>query len=151
MALVEPESTEYKSFAILQNATFVTYLMTSMLDAIVETASIEDRDEEGLQKFRLRLNNNLEGELSAELAKRWLLELEFSSLRAMRLALQDRIQLIDRIYFQIANLEKNIELEQLSEHDFLSLDLINTMKSFVTTVNELCETEIGRGHFALMN
>jgi hypothetical protein len=138
MALVPGDSTEHKIFEILQNSTFVTYLMTSMLDAIAEGASINDQDDAPLQKFRITLNSNLEGELAAELAKRWLLDLEFSSLRAMRLALQDRIRAIDDIYFQIASLKRKLQLTDLSDHNFLSLDLLSAMKSFVTTVNELC-------------
>lgn len=139
LALVKPDHPEFKIFEILQNATFVTYLMASMLEAVSEASTIEDRDEEGLQKFKIRLNNNKEGELSSELAKRWQLDLQFSSFRAMRFALEDRISLIDHIYFQIANLEKKIELSQLGEHRFLSIDLVAAIKSFVTTINELCD------------
>lgn len=139
LALIKPESAEFKLFEILQNATFVTYLMMSMLDAVGEAADIGDEDEDALQKFRIRLNSNKEGELSSELAKRWILDLEFSSFRAMRFALEDRISLIDNIYFQIANLERKVELAELQDHRFLSIDLISAMKAFVTTINELCE------------
>jgi energy-coupling factor transporter ATP-binding protein EcfA2 len=139
LALIKPDHPEFKIFEILQNATFVTYLMASMLDAVSEAASIDDKDDEELQKFRIRLNNNQEGQLSFELAKRWQLDLEFSSFRAMRFALEDRISLIDHIYFQIATLEKKIELSQLQDYRFLSIDLVAAIKSFVTTVNELCE------------
>jgi energy-coupling factor transporter ATP-binding protein EcfA2 len=139
LALITPDAPELKIFEILQNATFVTYLMMSMLDAVGEAAAIEDQDEEALQKFRIRLNSNKEGELSSELAKRWILDLEFSSFRAMRFALEDRLAEIDNIYFQIANLERKVELSDLQEYRFLSIDLVSAMKAFVTTVNELCE------------
>jgi len=139
LALIKPDSNEYKIFEILQNATFVTYLMTSMIDAVGEAASILDEDGEALQKFRIRLNSNMEGDLSSQLGKRWLLDLEFSSFRAIRFALDDRITIIDNIYFQIANLKKTIELSDLEEHPFLSIDLVSAMKSFVTIVNEISE------------
>jgi hypothetical protein len=139
LALIKPDSNEYKIFEILQNATFVTYLMTSMIDAVGEAASILDEDGEALQKFRIRLNSNMEGDLSSQLGKRWLLDLEFSSFRAIRFAFDDRITIIDNIYFQIANLKKKIELSDLEEHPFLSIDLVSAMKSFVTTVNEISE------------
>lgn len=138
LALVNVNQPEFKIFGILQDSTFVTYLMMSMLEAISEASSIDDQDEEAIQKFRLQLNNNQEGELAAELAKRWQLDLPFSSFRAMRFALEDRISIIDNLYFQIARLEKRIELSQLGEYSFLSIDLVTAMKSFVATVNELC-------------
>jgi len=139
LALVKPDHPEYKIFEILQDATFVTYSMMSMLEAVSEASSIEDEDDEALQKFRIRLNNNKEGELSSELAKRWQLDLEFSSFRAMQFALDDRIGLIDHIYFQIASLEKRVNLAELEKFPFLSIGLVAAIKSFVTTVNELCE------------
>jgi hypothetical protein len=141
MSTVHNESNEYRIYEILQSATFVTYLMSSMLDAISESVAISESDGEELQRFRLLLNENLEGELSYELAKRWLLDLEFSSLRALRLALHDRIRAIDHLYFETATLKSKVkasQLTQLGEHQFLSLDLLSVMKSFVTTVNELC-------------
>lgn len=139
MALFSVKSIEYKVFEILQNSTFVTYAMMSMLDAISECVSINDEDDEGLQKFRIRLRGKLEGELSDQLAKRWLLDLEFSSLQAARFALQDRVQRIDDIYFQIAELKKKIEQPDLSHHKFLPLNMLNAIQGFVTTVNELIE------------
>lgn len=138
MALVNPSDIEHRIFEILQNATFVTYLMTSMLEAVSEAAAIVDEDDEELQKFRIRMNSNLEGELAAEFARRWQLDLEFSSFRALRFALEDRIAIIDNLYFQIARLERRIELADLHEHRFLSIDLVAAIKSFVATVNELC-------------
>ncbi len=139
LALIKPDDDEFKIFEVLQNATFVTYLMTSMLDAVTEAAAIDDDDGDELQKFRLHLSNNKEGELSSELAKRWQLDVPFSSFRALRFALEDRISLIDNIYFQIATLEKKISLAQLGDHRFLSIELVAAMKSFVTTVNHLCD------------
>jgi hypothetical protein len=139
MAVFPADSTEYKVFDILQNATFVTYAMMSMLDAVSECASIDEHDDERFQKFRIKLNSNLEGELSAQLAKRWLLDLEFSSLRAARLALHDRIQSIDQIYFRAAGLGTKIQLSDLANYEFLSLNALHTMQAFVTTVNELLE------------
>jgi hypothetical protein len=139
MSFVNPESNEHRLYEVLQTSTFVTYLMSSMLDAVLETASINDNDESDLQKFRVRLNSNLEGQLAHELAKRWLLELELPSLRALRLALEDRIRSIDNIYFQVATLKAKIPLAQLVQYPFLSLDVLSVMRAFVTTVNELCD------------
>lgn len=140
MSLLDKDSKEHEVYEILQASTFVTYLMSSMLDAISEAASIRGDDETELQKFRLTLNNNLEGAVAGELAKRWLLELELPSLRAVRFALEDRIRIIDNIYFQIATLKSKISRPQLAEHPFLSLDALSVMRSFVTTVNELCDS-----------
>src|SRR5262249_53578378 len=115
LALVKPDNPEYKIFEILQNSTFVTYLMASMLEAVGEAASIDDTDGEFLQKFRIHLSSNIEGELAHELSRRWRLEPAFASFRALRFALEDRISAIDDIYFQIATLEKGIRIEDLHE------------------------------------
>jgi hypothetical protein len=139
MATIRANSTEFKIFSALRDATFVVYIMTFMLDALSECSSINDNDEDEIHKFRIRWNSNLEGQISAELAKQWLLDLEFSSLRAMRFALHERLRLIDGIYFQIATLEKRMELGELTEHSFLGITAPNAISAFVTIVNELCE------------
>lgn len=139
MTFADPASNEYKIYEVLQASTFVSYLMSSMLDSLAEAMSIKDEDAPGLQKFRLKLDGNLEAEIARQLGKRWLLDLELPSLRGLKLSLEDRVRTIDSIYFQIATLRAKVSLSDLSRHEFLSLDILGVMRSFVTTVNELCD------------
>lgn len=137
LSLFQPDTEEYRVLEILQSATMVTHALDAMLNAVTESVSLSKEENQGLEKFAILLSDEKESDLSSELAKLWRLNIEIYSIRALRFALHSRIQEIDDLYFRITSLEEIIKLRDLRDNPFVSLDIVNTIQSFVAVINEI--------------
>lgn len=130
---VFPEESDSRRICeTLHDASIATQVMASLVYAVIEYRAIDQRYVPELQRLALPNDKGLENEFVENLARLWRLDPSFLSLKALIIALEERLAKIDEIFYKISQARGQTTLSSLTEAPFLAINTSRAVQSFVS-------------------